>query len=84
MIAVFFAKSSHVAFVPVQERKTVKVEWHINTCLPKFSRLGVHTVQTTAPADCCSTTTTQVPNINVATLDYLEANHVQLVTLTPL
>nr|KAG5702476.1 hypothetical protein BaRGS_015108 [Batillaria attramentaria] len=35
MIAVFFAKSGHVATVPLLERKTVNAEWYINTCLPK-------------------------------------------------
>ena len=34
-IEAFFAKSGHVASVPLRERKTVTDEWYINICLPK-------------------------------------------------
>ena len=59
MIEVFYAKSSHVASVPLQERKIINDEWNINLCLPNESAL-------TAP-----------------TLNYLEANRIQLVIQAP-
>nr|KAG5699743.1 hypothetical protein BaRGS_014159 [Batillaria attramentaria] len=50
MIAVFFAKSGHVATVPLLERKTVNAEWYINTCLPKRYEKNFHAVSMlTAP-----------------------------------
>ena len=34
-IAVFWAKSGHVASGPLHEKETVNSEWYINACLPK-------------------------------------------------
>ena len=61
MITVFFTKSSHVASVLLQERKTVNAKWYNYICLPKvFEAWSAH-FQTPTPAACCSTMTTQVP-----------------------
>ena len=35
MIACFFAKFGHVAPIPLEDRKTVTADWHVNHCLPK-------------------------------------------------
>ena len=35
MIACFFAKSGHVATVPLEDRKTVTADWYVTNCLPK-------------------------------------------------
>ena len=83
VIAVFFAKSGHVASAPLQERKTVKAEWYINVCVPSVfeawsaRRLNNGTRGLLPHHDNASAHTA------AGTLDYLEANHVQLVTHTP-
>ena len=83
MIAVFFAKSGHVASFPIQERKTVNAEWYTNICLPKVfeawsaRRPNNGTRSRLLHHDNASAHTA------VATLDYPEADRVQLVTQTP-
>ena len=83
MIIVFLAKFGPVATVLLQERKTVNAEWCINFGQPKVyevrsarrpndgtRRLLVHYDDANA-------------HIAVATLDYLEANRVELVIQAP-
>ena len=36
MIACFFAKFGHVATLPLEDRKTVTVDWYVNQCVPKI------------------------------------------------
>ena len=61
MIAVFFAISGHVASVPPQQRqKSTPADIPTFACT-RYSRLGVHSDQTTALAICCPTTTTPAP-----------------------
>ena len=82
MSAIFFAKSGHMASVPRQERKIVNVEWHVNICWPKVFE-GGDLVQTTGPAALLPHHDNANAHTAAATLDYLEANRVQLVTQTP-
>ena len=83
MIAVLFAKTGHVASVPLQERKTVNAEWHINICTPKAFEawsarcphngtrcLLLHHDKASAP-------------IAAAILDCLETNGVRQATQSP-
>lgn len=83
MIAVFFTKSGHIASVPLEERKTVNSEWYITTCLPKvfeawgIRRPGTGTRGLLLHHDNASAHTA------AAILDFLEENHVQLVTHPP-
>ena len=49
MIACFFAKFGHVATIPLEDRKTVTVDWYVNHCLPKNFQAWV---QTSSPNGC--------------------------------
>ena len=81
MIAVFFAKSGHVASVWLQERKIVKTKSCINICLPKVFEAwdachpnnGTHSLLLHHDIKKC-------PQRATPTLDYLEANCNQLFT----
>ena len=83
MIAIFFAKSGYVASVPLQDWKTVNAEWSITMRLPEvFEAWSAHRPNDGVRGlllhhNNASTQTT------AATLDYTEANGVQLVTQTP-
>ena len=83
MIAVFFAKSGHVASFPLQKFKTVNAEWCTDICLPKVfeawsaRRPNNGTRSLLLHHDNASTRSA------AATLDYPEADRVQVVTQTP-
>ena len=83
MIVVFFAKSSHVAFVPLQERKTVNAGRYVNTCLPKVLEAWNARRSNNGTRGLLLLHDHASAHIATATLDYLEANRVQLVTQTP-
>ena len=83
MIVVFFAKSSHVAFVPLQERKTVNAEWYVNIGLLKVFESWCARRPNTGTQDLLLQHDHSSAHTPAATPDYLEANHVQLVTKTP-
>ena len=84
IIAVFFAKSGYVASVPLQERKTVNTECYINTCLPKVSEAwSVRRPNAyQAPRAALLHDEESAPTAT-ATVDYLEATRVQLVSQSP-
>ena len=35
MVASFFGKSGHVATIPLDDRRTLNVDWYVNQCIPK-------------------------------------------------
>ena len=75
-----FAKIGHVTSTPLEERKTGNAEWYINICLPKvFEAWTAH-----RPNNGTHGLLLHHDDVSahaaVATLDYLEANRVQLVT----
>ena len=83
MIACFFANFCHVATIPFEDRKTVTADWYVNHCLPKIfqawckwrPRTGVRGLL--LHHDNASSDTAAV------TLDFLDANDVQLVIHPP-
>ena len=83
MIAVFLAKSSHVASVPLQERKTVNAGRYVNTCLPKVLEAWNARRSNNGTRGLLLYHDNASAHAAAATLDYLEANGVQLVTQTP-
>ena len=82
-IAVFFAKSGHVASVPLKERKIINAEEYSIICLPKVSEAW----SARRPNDGARGQLLYHDNASAHTaatfLDCLEANRVQLVTQTP-
>ena len=83
MIAVFFAKSGHVATVPLLERKTVNAEWYINTCLPKVFEAWSARRPRTGTRHLLLHHDNASAHTAAATLDFLQENQVQLVTHPP-
>ena len=83
MIVFFFCKSGHVASIPLLERKTVNAEWYINTCLPEvieaWSSCGPNMGARGLMLHHDNATTHTV----AVTVDYVQENHVQLVTHPP-
>ena len=83
MIAVFFTKSSHGASVLLRERKKANAEWYINICRP----LVFEAWSARCPNDRACGFVLHHNNAGVhttaASLDYLEANCIQLVTQIP-
>jgi len=83
MVAVFFRKSGLVAVVPLKERRTVNSDWYTTVCLPKVfqelrnQRLRTGTRGILLHHDNASAHTA------AATLDFLAAENVQLVTHPP-
>ena len=82
MIAVFFAKSDHAAPVSFQERKTVNAEWYINICLPKVFEAWSARRPNNGTRCPLLHHNNESANTATATLDYLEAYRVPLVTQT--
>ena len=83
MIAVFFAKSGHVATIPLVERKTVTADWYINTCLPQVFEAWSTRRPRTGTRGLLLHHDNASAHTAAATLDYLQENNVQLVTHPP-
>ena len=79
MIACFFGKTSHVATVPLVQRRTVNHEWYITICLPevfgeirktnKRRRIILH--QDNAYSDTSRQTTKYLSTQNIELIGYL-------------
>ena len=80
---VFFTESSHTTSVPLQERKTVIAEWYINICLPKVFGAWISRRPNNGTHGLLLHHDKASAQPAAATLDYQEANRVQLVTQTP-
>ena len=76
MIAVFFAKSGHVATVPLLERKTVNAEWNINTCPPKVFEVWSARRPRTGTRHLLLHHDNASAHMAAATLDFLQENQV--------
>ena len=83
MIACFFANFSHVATIPLEDRKRVTADWYVNHCLPKIFQAwckwhprmggrGLLLHHDNASADTAA-----------VALDFLATNDVQLVVHPP-
>ena len=83
MIAVFFAKSGHVATVPLLERKNVNAEWSIKTSLPKVFEAWSARRPKTGTRHLLLHHDNASAYTAAATLDFLQENQVQLVTHPP-
>ena len=82
-IEAFFAKSGHVASVPLRERKTVTDEWYINICLPKvFEAWSARHPNNGAHGLLLHHDNASANTVD-ATLNYLEANCFHPVSQTP-
>ena len=82
-IAVFFAKSGHVASVLLQEKKTVSAEWYINICLSKVFEAWCARSPYNDTRGLLLNHDNASAHTAATTLDYLETNCVQLVTQNP-
>ena len=92
MVAVFFNKFGLVAAVPLQERRTVNAIWYTTVCLPKVFQTLKNQRSGTASRNLRSTTSVRGVLLHhdnasshtaAETLDFLEAEGVQLVTHPP-
>ena len=82
-IACFFAKFGHVATVPIEYRKTVTVDWHVNHCLPKIFQAWCKRRPRTGVRGLLLHDDNARVNTEAVTLDCLAANDIQLVTRPP-
>ena len=80
MIACFFAKSGHVATIPLEDRKTVTAHCYVNHCLPKIFQAWCKR----RPRTCVRGLLLHHDNASAytaaVTLDFLATSDVQLVT----
>ena len=82
IIAVFFAKSGHVPPAQLQDRKTINADWYISICLPKIFEAWTARRQNNGTRCLLLHHDNASAHTAAATLDYLEANRIQLVTKT--
>ena len=83
MIACFFAKFSHVATIPLEDRKTVTADWYVNHCLPKVFQAWCKRRPRTGACGLLLHHDNASAHTAAVTLDFLAVNDVQLVIHPP-
>ena len=83
MTACFFAKFGHVASVPLEDRKTVTVDWCVNHCMPKVFQAWCTRRLRTGVRGLLLHHDNASAHIAAVTLDFLAASNVQLVAHPP-
>ena len=83
MIACFFAKFDHAAAIPLENKKTVTADWHVNHCLPKILQAWCKRRFRTGVRGLLLHHDNASAHTAAVTLDFLATSDVQLVTHPP-
>ena len=83
MIACFFAKFGHVATIPLEDRKSITVDWYVNHRLPKIFQAWCKRCPQTGARGLLLDQDNAYAHTAAVTLDFLAASDVQLVTHPP-
>ena len=83
MVASFFAKTGHVATVPLDDRRTVNADWYVNQCIPQVLDVWQQRRPKTGLKGLLWHHDNASVHTAALTIDFLSENSIQLVSHPP-